>query len=273
MIIGFDIGGTNLRVVWSADGKDLTDIVKQKTPEKGSAGIDALIAAIKTAAKGRPIRAIAGGITGVLDKDRQTLVSSPHLPEWVGIPLLGLLSSAFHCPVRIENDTALVGLGEALSGAGKDHAIVSYITISTGVGGVRIVDGVIDRARFGFEPGHHIMNWDSKETFESLTSGTSNADRYDASITEIPKEAWPLLARQAAVGAYNSALFWSPDVIVLGGSMIVKKISIPFDAITKAYQELPQIFGGEMPILKKASLEDEGGLHGALRLASRHLYQ
>jgi predicted NBD/HSP70 family sugar kinase len=185
---------------------------------------------------------------------------------------LGLLSSAFHCPVRIENDTALVGLGEALAGAGKDHSIVSYITISTGVGGVRIIDGVIDRARFGFEPGHHIMDWSSKETFESLTSGTSNAERYGTPIIEIPKDAWPLLAKQAAIGAYNSALFWSPDIIVLGGSMIVKKISILFDEIKKAYQELPQIFGGDMPLLKKASLEDEGGLHGGLRLASQCLH-
>jgi glucokinase len=271
MIIGFDIGGTNLRVAWSKDGKELTSVHKQATPERGSIGIDSLITAIKHVAKGRPISAIAGGITGVLDPKKQTLLSSPHLPNWTGIPITGLLSSAFHCPVSIDNDTALVGLGEALYGAGKDQSIVSYLTVSTGVGGARIVDGTLDKARFGFEPGHHIMDWSSKETFESLTSGTSNAERYQTSIIDIPREAWPLLAKQVAVGAYNTALFWSPDVIVLGGSMIVKKICVPFAQIERAYSDLPQIFGKTMPPLKKASLEDEGGLYGALRIASQQL--
>lgn len=269
MIVGFDIGGTNMRITWSEDGKALEDVHRQPTPERGSAGVDALIAGIKAVAKGRPITAIAGGITGVLDPRKQTLVSSPHLPEWVGVPLVGLLSSAFHCPVRLENDTAVVGLGEALSGAGADHDIVAYLTISTGVGGARIIRGTIDEARFGFEPGHHILDWKTGDTFESLTSGTSNAARYNTPITEIPDEAWPLLAQQVAVGAYNAALFWSPDVIVLGGSMIVKKISIPMDAIQAAYSALPPIFGDAMPPLRKAKLEDIGGLYGALRLAAQ----
>jgi glucokinase len=50
------------------------------------------------------------------------------------------------------------GLGEAVFGAGKGREIVVYMTISTGVGGARIVGGKIDASAMGFEPGHQIID-------------------------------------------------------------------------------------------------------------------
>ena len=270
MIIGFDIGGTTMRVAWSPDGKSFEEPVITDTPKKGSQGVDRLIANIRLVAQGRPIRAMAGGIAGVLNPQRQSLVHSPNLPDWVGVPLTGLLSSACHAPVRIENDTAVVGLGEALFGAGQGERIVAYITISTGVGGCRLIEGHIDQSSRGFEPGHHILDWEAVDSFESLASGTANAARYHTDITKLSDEAWSLLAKQAAVGLYNTALFWSPDCIVVGGSMIVKKIVIPFTEIEAAYHDLPNVFH-PMPPLKKAALDNIGGLYGSLAIAGELL--
>ena len=270
MLVGFDIGGTKTRVAWSSDGKSFETPLITDTPKKGSQGVDALITNIRLVAQGRPIRAIAGGIAGVLDPDHQQLVHAPNLSDWTGIPLVGLLSSAFHAPIRIVNDTAVVGLGEALFGAGKGERIVAYITISTGVGGCRFVDGQVDSSSRGFEPGHHILDWESGDTFESLASGNTNAARYQTEITQLSAEAWSRIARQAAVGLYNTALLWSPDCIVVGGSMVVKKIVIPFHEIEAAYHSLPNVFQ-PMPPLKKASLDSIGGLYGSLALASELL--
>lgn len=51
-------------------------------------------------------------------------------------------------PARLDSCAELAEMGRA---AGKGPAIIAYITISTGVNGVRIVDGEIDRATYGFE--------------------------------------------------------------------------------------------------------------------------
>jgi hypothetical protein len=64
----------------------------------------------------------------------------------------------------------------------------------------------------------------------------------------------------------NSILHWSPDVVVLGGSIIVgPHNTLPLERIEKKLRELlphlPQI-----PKLKKATLGDLGGLHGAMAL-------
>lgn len=53
----------------------------------------------------------------------------------------------------LANDADLVGLGEAVYGAGKGYKVVAYFTVSTGVGGARIVNKRIDKGVFSFEPG------------------------------------------------------------------------------------------------------------------------
>jgi len=77
--------------------------------------------------------------------------------------------------VFIENDASIVGLGEAVSGAGMGEEIVVYITVSTGVGGTRIVSGEIDEHAYGFEPGHELINM--QDSLEDLVSGTAVEER------------------------------------------------------------------------------------------------
>ena len=264
MYIIFDIGGTNTRIATSKDGLSLGEPIKFATG-KGADGPHKLIEMITQVSQGGLIKKIAGGITGTLNRDKTRLERSNNLSEWVNYPLAATLSQHFSCPVSLENDTAVVALGEAHHGAGKKTGIMAYFTVSTGVGGARIINGEIDQAHYGFEPGHHIMDWQTKETFETLTSGKSNEKKYNTEITQIPPTAWPILAKQVAIGLYNASLFWSPEIIVLGGSMIVTEISIPIETIKKEYLSLPRIFP-KMPDIVKAELGSFGGLFGALKL-------
>lgn len=263
MLIIFDIGGSKTRIARSDDGKSFSDPIYIDTPTNGNDGIKKLIEEIARISEGRPISAIAGGIAGVLNDDHSELVQAPNLPGWQFRPLKTPLMKSFRCPVYFENDTNIVGLGEAIAGAGRHYPIVVYITISTGVGGSRIVNETIDLARVGFEPGHQIINHETGETLEQLISGKANEFRYKTKITEIPKEAWRKIAKQTAVGIYNTILHWSPDVVVLGGSMITKPIGIPMKDILYELKHLPQIFP-TLPTIKKATLGDFGGLYGGL---------
>lgn len=266
MFILFDVGGTNTRVAFSKNRQNFSGPLIEKTIHHPSRGPLGLISLIEKVTQGRTIHGIAGGIAGTLNHEKNKLVHAPHLETWEHYSLGGTLSNHFGCPVYLENDTALVGLGEANYGAGtEEHEIMTYITISTGVGGVRIVNRNIDQSAFGFEPGHHIVDWQNKNTLEMLVSGSANAERYQTSIIDIPKNAWQELAKQLAIGVYNSNLFWSAGTIVLGGSMITKKISIDVELVIAEFKKLPQVFTQE-PIIKQATLGDFGGLYGGLRL-------
>ena len=56
----------------------------------------------------------------------------------------------FDCPIFLQNEAALEGLGEAVLGSGKDKKLVVLITVGTGVGGVKIVNGRFDDNLLGF---------------------------------------------------------------------------------------------------------------------------
>jgi predicted NBD/HSP70 family sugar kinase len=52
-------------------------------------------------------------------------INALNLPRWNGAALADDLEAALGTQVILENDTALVGLGEATVGAGKGAAVVA----------------------------------------------------------------------------------------------------------------------------------------------------
>lgn len=280
MYLLFDIGGTNMRLALSRDGATFEEPKIVPTPKDFSAGM-AMLGSLAKELLGdsKPIAA-AGGIAGTLSRDRTRFINGPHLQGWNGKPIKEALSSALGCPVFVENDTAIVGLGEAVAGSGKGYQICAYVTVSTGVGGVRIVDEKIDVAAIGFEPGHQIIDADGtlcKNSvcgfgldFESAVSGTSISERYGKKPYEITDTAfWEEMARILAYGLNNTIVHWSPDVVVIGGSMM-KKIGIPVDRVQAHLKGILHIYP-ELPVIVHSALGDIGGLHGALHFVKQNL--
>lgn len=272
--IVFDIGGTKTRIGTSDDLKTISTHTSFPTKPSYAAARDLLIAEISTLAGKNTITAIAGGIRGLLMEDRTGIVKDVVLSGWAGKSLTTELQKKFNVPVYLENDAALAGLGEAVFGAGKDLDLVAYHTISTGVGGVRIDRGVIDEASSGFEPGHQVLDIDRtilgddvSPTLENLVSGAGLEARLGIKPYDIPQEdmVWDELAEYLAQGLRNTILYWSPDIIVLGGSMIIGDPKIPLEAIRKYTVEALDSFV-ECPFITTAELGDEAGLYGAMAL-------
>ena len=274
MYILFDIGGTKIRVAGSTDLQSFGQPIKFETPHTYHDGMEALMRAIDTVREGRKIIAIAGGIRGPLNHEKTKIISETTLKDWVGRPLVDTLKKRFETSVYLENDTAIVGLGEAIYGAGKGYEIVAYHTVSTGVGGVRIVRQHIDVSSVGFEPGHQELDIDRsilghkvEHTLENLVSGASLEKRRGVKPYEIDQSdsVWKELAGYLAFGIENTILYWSPHIIVLGGSMIVGDPRILLtDKVTQVHERLGDFL--PCPPIVDAILTDEGGLYGAMAL-------
>ncbi|MDP3963631.1 MAG: ROK family protein [bacterium] len=273
MYLLFDIGGTNMRLAVSKDGKGFGEPVIVPTPQNFSSGIGEIARIAKELSGGEAITNGAGGIAGPLDRQRAMLVNAPHLSDWAKKPLKAELEKALTAPVHIENDAAMVGLGEAVYGAGKGHGIVVYITVSTGIGGARIVNGRIDSSAYGFEPGHQIIQFDSAITcpgcggaghLEGFTSGTAVERKYGKKPHDVTDEAvWDEVAKYLAIGLNNTIVHWSPDAVVMGGSMMIKKPGVDINRVREYIDKTLTIFPNK-PELKLAELGHVGGLWGAL---------
>ena len=265
MIAVFDVGATNTRIGLSADGKTLAKRHIEPTPQtKG--GWKQLVSQAEKLAEGEKIKAAAGGFPGVINQDTGVFYNPVNLKGWDGVqlrrPLERLVGSG---AVALDNDTAVVGLGEAYKGGGQATGIMAYVTVSSGVNGVRIVNGKIDVKAKGFELGRQLLlqKPDGWQTLEQLIGGKAMQERFG----RLPKQVddptvWHQETHYLAVGLYNLTLTWSPDEIVLGGRMMR---DIPLDWLRVELQSLPQVFD-KLPVIRPATLDEWGGLYGGLEL-------
>lgn len=260
MYIACDIGGTKFRVAKSVDCLKFAEPVIEETPDNPKEGLKLIAETIKKMAGDEPIEGAVFGIAGVLNQQHSMLLNSPHLPDWERIDLKEFFEKELpETKVYIENDTDIVGLGEAVDGAGKGFEICVYITISTGIGGVKIINGKFEKNRFGFEPGFQIINSHTADNFEDLCSGTAVEKKFRMHPKEVAKTPeWDRIEEDIAVGLHNSIIHWSPDVLVIGGSMAkdleAERMTEKISRLMKIHPELPEI--------RIAKLGSIGGIHG-----------
>jgi glucokinase len=269
----FDIGGTTTRVAVSEDLKSFDKPIRFTTPMNFKEGIEKIVEAVGKLTD-KDIRGAAGAVRGMLSEDRGMIAHDLVLERWVEEPLKETLAKKLDTKVIIENDAALAGLGEAHFGAGKGAKIMVYHTISTGVGGAKIENGSIDSYHLGFEPGKQVLDIDRTilgedilPTLENLVSGAAIEERTGMKPYDIDQDdaLWDQLANYLAHGLRNTIYYWSPDTIVLGGSMITGDPKIPIENIRR---HTALVLGEDMevPDIKAASLKDDSGLYGAMAL-------
>jgi predicted NBD/HSP70 family sugar kinase len=278
MYVLLDIGGTKTRIALSHDGRSFENPVIIDSIEDFEEGINTIRAKVEELAPGEQVEKVVVGVAGPLNEDDSVLMQA-NLSEWAGKPLKRSLEDAFGgAEVILENDTALVGLGEMVAGAGSVEGIGVYVTVSTSVGASLFVNGEIQPTHFGVEAGHMMVSLENDSSqgehaghLDGYISGRSFEKKYKMKPYEVtdPK-VWDETARILALGLYNMSVHWSPDFFVLGGRMIIGDPAIPLDATEKYLKEILTIFP-ETPEVRRASLGDIGGLHGALALLQKSL--
>ncbi len=268
MKIVADIGGTKTRIAGSNDLMGFSEPVIYDTPKKFTEATAKFIETSRKIAGHERVDGVQIGIRGAIQRERGA-IKDDVLSDWSEKPLCHEIAVALSAHVEIENDVATVAMGEAHFGAGKGAEFLVYITVSTGVNGCRIVGGQIERSRRGFEIGAQYLNIEPTITFEEMVSGSAVEKQYHMHPKELGKnnELWDELAMLTAYGVHNTIQHWSPDKVVLGGSMFnevgisVPKVAANVKKLNKKFSDVPEIV--------HSSLGDLGGLWGALAIV-RH---
>ena len=247
--IGIDLGGTNVRVAKVAE--DGTVIAQVKGPSYGTEGPEKVMGNLKEMVREIPgwneCAGIGVGVPGPVDTTVGTMVLSTNLVGFAGYPFAAELKKEFGMPAFLDNDANVAGLAEAMVGAGKGKRIVVYTTISTGIGGVLVVDGktVSGKHGFGGEVANMIIdrnrekvNYLNVGAIENEASGTAITRKGRAVFGEDAVPHAGVVFEKAAAGDEKArkivsgmeedlgqmyatiACICDPDVFVIGGGMM-----------------------------------------------------
>jgi predicted NBD/HSP70 family sugar kinase len=258
----FDIGGSHLRVAF-ADGGVLGASEKIATPKNPAQGVEVVRAFLeKHSAR---TDEIVGGIAGVVRDG--VIVRTGYLPEWDGFNLSAALKATCGISARIFNDAEIAGVGEAVLGAGKGHHIVAYVTVGTGIGGALIVGGRPAPHAVGYEPGQQVIDYERMRSLEEIAGGASLTEEFGHPPEELEHAVVEGRVRALAVGLYNVLRLWSPDILILGGSLMNDTTGYPLDAVAHEIASLP-VSLPVLPPIERSMLGDDAGLRGALVLVT-----
>lgn len=217
MLITVDTGGTKTLVAaFSRRGKLLRE-ERFPTPKDTAEYLELTISTIHTVAADKDIDAIALALPGIIHN--ATAVWCSNL-GWQDFPVGAMLKKHFSCPIFIENDAKLAGLGETRT---LPHlpATALYVTVSTGIGTAIIVDGKIHPALRISEAGHMMLEYDGRmREWESFASGRSIKDTYGKFARDIHnRHVWNQIADKIARGLAVCIPLINPEVIIIGGSI------------------------------------------------------
>ena len=263
MYVLLEIGGTKTRVASSSDLTSFDEPIIFETPQDYAAALEQLAAAIQTL--GEQPTAIACGLPVRLTRDKRTIASARNLPAWAGKNFAADLEAKCGGTVVLENDVAMVGLGEAQFGAGAGASSIIYMTVSTGVNAVRVADGEIDPSHGQYSLGRQYVPASATLDLEHLVSGKTVCEKYGvASPRDLGADSavWTELAQTLSYGVHNAILYWAPSRVVLGGSMFndigikVEQVAADVKALWRSDSDLPEIV--------HSKLTDRGGLWGAM---------
>jgi glucokinase len=291
MIAGIDLGGTQVRLALArTDGRIISSVrartAQLETPRRlvgwAAEQVD------RHGGRGR-VRHAAIGAPGPIDVRKGLLVNPPNLLGWKNVPLAAMLSDELGCPVEMENDANLAGLGEFHQGAGRGAETVVYITWSTGVGGGLILDGTLFSGAHGSagEIGHMVLDPDGpldscgqRGCVEAFCGGRSLAAHGGVSAAELFRSAAAGNVEAAAVvrraatymghALVNLTNLFDPEVIVIGGGVTQSWRQVA-PVMLQVLRGSPFIKPARRPRLRRGRLGDRAGLVGAVEWARTRL--
>ena len=278
--LGFDIGGTNLRVLRLNDDGSSSALQQQQHPNEPEAIISIVVKLARTLIREttESIKTIGVGCAGhVLPTG--VIKSSPNLPNFIDFPLKQILEEEIQTQVLVENDANCSAWAEYQIGAGVGIENLLVISFGTGIGAGLILGGSIFRGSYGLagEVGHMTLEENGRPCpcgnygcWEQYSSGAelsnlilrneTHAVSYEVTLTEF--------GEKVAVGFRNLSHVLDPEMIIVTGG--ITSIGDPLlNAIQVAYyKRVGHRDNGKLTQIRLGMFGNEAGALGAALMAS-----
>ncbi len=150
MILGIDIGGTNIKFGVVSESYDLirTWSIPTEADKGDLAIVENIIHKLPEIQKEYPIDLIGVGSPGSLDCEKGICIRASNLP-YRNTPIVSMISEASGIPARLINDANAAVYGELYAGTGQTYKNIIMVTLGTGVGGGIVIDGAPYSGRAG----------------------------------------------------------------------------------------------------------------------------
>jgi glucokinase len=228
MIIGIDLGGTNVRAAIENDGVIL-NFKKESFNTKMS--LDDTLTQLKEFIRPLVINGVRGigiGVPSVVDVKNGVVFNVTNIPAWKRVPLKEILEAEFRIPVCVNNDVNCFALGEHQFGTLRGMKNVVGVSIGTGLGsGMIINDNLFEGVNCGAGEVGLLPYLD--HNIEYYASGNLFKVKFNTTAEEANRQACE--GNPAAIGHWKEfgwhvgealkciVYAYDPEAIVLGGSL------------------------------------------------------
>ena len=278
-VLAFDIGGTHLRAAEVAqDGRIVWD---DEVDAVGDYPRDLELLRGLAKRGSAAVRAAGVACPGPMNRKTGEVLLAANL-NWHDVPLKRDLERDLAIEVVMENDADCAALAQATYGDAKGATPLIWYGLGTGVGAGVVIDGAIFHGAFDPEFGHQIMDPSSDQMcsaghhgcLESLVSGSAlpglMGRRFEVefsrpldSLEEVPEAWWgEAVTSHLGCALANAALFFAPETIVLGATVIDKHPEL----VDLAAEEMLRLLHGfleQPPRIVRSTLENFGVLGAA----------
>jgi len=228
MIIGVDLGGTNIRAGIEHAG----NLISPKREAFNNSGtlqdtLQQLISFVKPLVQ-PGVKGIGIGVPSVVDVEKGIVYNVANIPAWECVPLKEMLTDEFGIPVSVNNDVNCFVLGEHQFGVLRGLRNVVGVSSGTGLGcGIVINNQLFQGSNCGAgEVGllhyleHNIEYYASGNLFRALYNTTAEEAHKRALAGDVVALAyWHEFGIHLSEAIKSVVYTYDPEAIVLGGSL------------------------------------------------------
>jgi predicted NBD/HSP70 family sugar kinase len=218
MYLTIDIGGTKTLLARMAKDGSIETTIKFPTAKSYKEFLKDLadnVAKITTSS----FRLVCVAAPGKIDRKQGIVVAFGNL-AWTNVALKDDVQAITKTTVLLENDAKLAALSEArLLRPARQK--VTYLTVSTGIGGGTVINNKLDPDLQDAEVGHMLFEKNGVLVkWESFASGKAIVRRFGKLASELDDpEIWKIISKDLAMGIIDIAANVQPDVIIIGGGV------------------------------------------------------
>ncbi|RJO63959.1 MAG: ROK family protein [Candidatus Omnitrophota bacterium] len=302
MIIGIDLGGTNLKLALM--DRSFRIKARQVFSTAGFSEKEDLVTGIAVSVnriiddnglRKAHIMGVGLGLPGPVNSKSGLVHFFPNIPGWKNVRLKAVLQRKIRLPVFIDNDANLMALAEHTIGAARGMQNALCITLGTGVGGGLVCEGSIYRGSTyaAGEIGHVPVNEKGPkcncggiaclEAYignKRIVKAAKAAFRKDISLEELSARAqkgdvkairvWQMVGRYLGIALSGAVNLLNLDVIVIGGGVANAGSSL-FDEVRAVVRKRAMSVQARHVKIAKARLGNDAGLLGAAILVQSHI--